>query len=96
MMSTTSTLSSTLSSMSALNVLSVTSSATSMFATLGVSDISSVTIICLVGLLGAYYILSASKLWNARLSALLHMAIVPMVMTFFLIMAYKVMVAVAH
>ncbi|HNX40573.1 MAG TPA: hypothetical protein PKK11_08295 [Methanothrix sp.] len=67
-----------------------TTSVVSTFATLGVSEISIVTVICLIALLSASEILSASSRWNKRLSTLLNLAIVPMVLTFFLIVGYKV------
>jgi hypothetical protein len=51
---------------------------------------------CLVGLLAASYILSESKLGNKRLSAMLNLAIIPMLMTFVLIVGYKAMEAIAH
>jgi hypothetical protein len=41
-------------------------------------------------LLSASEILSASSQWNKRLSTMLNLAIVPMVLTFFLIVGYKV------
>jgi len=96
MLSTVSSAMSTMSATSALNVLSATSSATSMFATLGVSDVSIISVVCLIGLLAASEILSASKLWNKRLSTMLNLAIIPMVMTFFLIVGYKVMEVITH
>jgi len=67
-----------------------------MFATLGVSDISIITVVCLIALLSASEILSASQVWNKRLSTMLNLAIAPMVLTFFLIVAYKVIDVVAH
>ncbi len=60
------------------------------FATIGVSEISVVSVICLIILLSASEILSASSQWNKRLSTMLNLAIVPMVLTFFLIVGYKV------
>ncbi|MBP8623721.1 MAG: hypothetical protein KBI12_02605 [Methanothrix sp.] len=57
---------------------------------MGVSDISIVTVVCLIALLSASEILSASSCWNKRLSTMLNVAIVPMVLTFFLIVSYKV------
>jgi hypothetical protein len=91
-MSTTSTLSAT----SALNVLSASSSATSMFSTLGVSDVSIITVVSLIGLLAAFEILSASKLWNKRLSTMLNVAIIPMVITFIAIVGYNVVAIIGH
>jgi hypothetical protein len=67
-----------------------------MFASLGVSDISIITVVCLIGLLAASEILSASQWWNKRLSFMLNMAIIPMVLTFFLIVGYKVMSVIAQ
>jgi len=79
-------LSSMLSTMSAASTTSVVST----FATIGVSEVSIVTVICLIALLSASEILSASSHWNKRLSTMLNLAIVPMVLTFFLIVSYKV------
>jgi hypothetical protein len=86
---------STMSATSTLNVLSTTS-ATSLFAPLGVSDVSIIAVVCLIGLLAAYEILSASKLWNKRLSTMLNLAIIPMVMAFIAIVGYKVVAIIAH
>jgi hypothetical protein len=61
-----------------------------MFATLGVSEVSVISVICLIVLLSASEILSASSLWNKRLSTVLNLAVVPLVMAFFLIVGYKV------
>jgi hypothetical protein len=81
--------------MSAASTLSTTS-AVSAFATMGVSDISVVSVICLIALLSASEILSASNHWNKRLSAMLNISILPMVLTFFLIVSYKVFEVVAR
>ena len=88
-----STVSSTLSTTS---TMSTTSSVVSMFSTLGVSEISIITVVCLIALLSASEILSASKMWNKRLATMLNMAIIPMVLTFFLIVGYKVLDVVNH
>jgi hypothetical protein len=53
-------------------------------------DSGIVTVICLIVLLVASEILSASSYWNKRLSTMLNLAIMPMVITFFLIVIYKV------
>ena len=76
--------------------MSTTSSVVSMFSTLGVSEISIITVVCLIALLSASEILSASKMWNKRLATMLNMAIIPMVLTFFLIVGYKVLDVVNH
>jgi hypothetical protein len=68
-----------------------TTSAVSTFATVGVADISVVSVLCLIALLSASEILSASSYWHRRLSTLLNISIAPMVITFFLIVGYKVM-----
>jgi hypothetical protein len=78
---------------SMLSTASSTMSTTSMvstFATIGVSEISVISVICLIALLSASEILSASTHWNKRLSTMLNISIVPMVLTFFLIVSYKV------
>jgi len=67
-----------------------------MFSTVGVSEISVVSVVCLIGLLSASEILSASQLWNKHLSTMLNLAIIPMVLTFFLIVGYKVMEVTNH
>jgi hypothetical protein len=79
------------SMMSTVSSTMSTTSVLGMFATLGVSEISVITVICLIVLLSASEILSASKIWNGRLAETLNMAIIPMVITFFAIVAFKVM-----
>ena len=66
------------------------------FATIGVSDLSVVSLICLIALLSASDILSDSTLWNKRLSTMLNLSIVPMVLTFSLIVIDKVIEVVAR
>lgn len=87
-------LSSMLSTVS--STLSTTSSVVSMFSVVGVSEISVVSVVCLIALLSASEILSASSLWNKRLSTMLNLAIVPLVLTFFLIVGYKVVDVLNH
>ena len=84
-------LSSMLSTVSSTMSATSTTSVVSTFATVGVSEISVVSVICLIALLSASEILSASTHWNKRLSSMLNLAIVPMVLTFFLIVSYKVL-----
>ncbi|NMC09733.1 MAG: hypothetical protein GYA39_01955 [Methanothrix sp.] len=67
-----------------------------MFSVVGVSEISVVSVVCLIALLSASEILSASSLWNKRLSTMLNLAIVPLVLTFFLIVGYKVVDVLNH
>ncbi|MEL6049530.1 MULTISPECIES: hypothetical protein [Methanothrix] len=85
-----STVSSTMSATASATSTMSTTSAVSTFATVGVADISVVSVICLIALLSASEILSASSCWHRRLSTVLNIAIVPMVLTFFLIVGYKV------
>jgi hypothetical protein len=61
-----------------------------MFSTVGVSEISVIMVVCLIALLSASEILSASTYWNKRLSTMLNLAIIPMVVTFIGIVAFKV------
>ncbi len=68
----------------------------STFATIGVSDLSVVSLICLIALLSASDLLSDSTLWNKRLSTMLNLSIVPMVLTFSLIVIDKVIEAVTR
>lgn len=84
-------ISSMLSTMSTTSTLSLTSSAITLFAQTGVSEISIISVISLIALLSCSEILSASKLWNRRLSTMLNLAIMPMVVVFFAIVAFKVM-----
>ncbi|NMB86600.1 MAG: hypothetical protein GYA29_10265 [Methanothrix sp.] len=67
-----------------------------MFSVVGVSEISVVSVVCLIALLSASEILSASSLWNKRLSTMLNLAILPLVLTFFLIVGYKVVDVLNH
>jgi len=87
-------LSSMLSTVSSTMSAASTTSVVSTFATVGVSEISVISVICLIALLSASEILSASSHWNKRLSTMLNLAIVPMVLTFFLIVGYKVVAVV--
>jgi hypothetical protein len=90
MMSTVSSTLSTTSAITAGSALSTASSVMGMFSTIGVSEFSVITVVCLIVLLSASEILSASNLWNKRLSTLLNLAIIPMVITFFLIVTYNI------
>jgi len=83
-------LSSMLSTVSSTMSAASTTSVITTFATVGVPEISVISVICLIVLLSASEILSASSQWNKRLSTMLNLAIVPMVLTFFLIVGYKV------
>jgi hypothetical protein len=74
---------------STLSTLSTTS-VISMFATVGVSQMSIIAVVSLIAMLCASEILSASKHWNNRLSTMLNLAIMPMVLTFACIVAFKV------
>jgi len=67
-----------------------------MFATMGVSEVSVISVIYLIALLSASEILSASSFWNKRLATMLNLAIIPLVMTFFLIVGYKVYEAIGN
>ncbi|MDD1760068.1 MAG: hypothetical protein LUQ44_05625 [Methanothrix sp.] len=81
---------SSLVSTMASSTLSTTTSVISMFATVGVSEISIIAVVSLIALLCASEILSASKLWNNRLSATLNLAIFPMLVAFVAIVIFKV------
>jgi hypothetical protein len=67
-----------------------TTPAISMFTTIGVSKISVVVVISLIVLLSASEILFASKLWNKHLAFSLDLAILPLVLTFFAIVAFNI------
>ena len=69
---------------------STMSSTISMFSTVGIAEISVAAVICLIALLSASEILSASTLWNKRLSLSLNLAIYPLLTTFLAIVVYKV------
>lgn len=78
---------------SMMSTVSSTMSATSvmgMFATIGVSELSIITVVSLIALLSASEVLSASKYWNERLANTFNLAIMPMALTFFAIVAFKV------
>jgi hypothetical protein len=85
----------TTSAMSTTSAMTTTS-VVSMFAQVGVPEMSIITVICLIALLSCSEVLSASKLWNKRLSMMLNLAILPMVLTFFSIVLFKVMDVVYH
>ena len=67
-----------------------TTSEMSAFTTTGVAEASVATVICLIVLLSASEILSASKLWNKHLALSLNLAILPLVVTFFAIVAFNI------
>jgi hypothetical protein len=67
-----------------------TTSEMSAFTTTGVAEASVATVICLIVLLSASEILSASKLWNKHLALTLNLAILPLVVTFFAIVAFNI------
>ena len=67
-----------------------TTSEMSAFTTIGVAEVSIAAVICLIVLLSASEILSASKLWNKHLSLSLNLAILPLVVTFFAIVAFNI------
>lgn len=69
----------------------VSSTITASVMSVGVPEISVYSVVCLIILLAASEILSASSLWNRRLSAMLNMATVPLLMTFVLIVCFKVL-----
>ncbi len=68
-----------------------TTTVITMFSTVGVAEAGVVAVICLIILLSASEILSASKLWNGRLSASFNLTIWPLVITFFAIVFFRVM-----
>jgi hypothetical protein len=72
-----------------LSIMSTTS-AMSAFTTPGVAEVSVAAVICLIVLLSASEILSASKLWNKHLAHSLNLAILPLVVTFFAIVAFNI------
>jgi hypothetical protein len=67
-----------------------TTSEMSAFAITGVAEASVATVICLIVLLSASEILSASKLWNKHLARSLNLVILPLVVTFFAIVAFNI------
>ena len=84
-------LSSIMSATSAVATSSMsTTSAISRFTSIGVAEVSVASVICLIVLLSASEILSASKLWNKHLALSLNMAILPLVVTFFGIVVFKI------
>jgi hypothetical protein len=71
----------------------LTTSAVSAITTIGVAEVSVAAVLCLIVLLSASEILSASKLWNKNLSNSLNLAILPLVLTFFAIVAFDIIKA---
>jgi hypothetical protein len=84
-------LSSMLSTTSAISTTSATTAAISALTTTGVAEVSVGAVLCLIVLLSASEILSASKLWSKHLSLSLNLAIIPLVVTFFAIVAFNIM-----
>ena len=71
----------------------LTASTVSATTTIGVAEVSVAAVLCLIVLLSASEILSASKLWNKNLSNSLNLAILPLVLTFFAIVAFDIIKA---
>jgi hypothetical protein len=71
----------------------LTASTVSAITTIGVAEASVAAVLCLIVLLSASEILSASKLWNKNLSHSLNLAILPLVLTFFAIVAFDIIKA---
>jgi hypothetical protein len=67
-----------------------TNVAMSEFASAGVADARVVAVLCMIVLISALEILSASKLWNKNLSLSLNLAILPLTVTFFAIVAFNI------
>ena len=67
-----------------------TTSEMSAFTTTSVAGARVAIVICLIVLLSASEILSASKLWNKHLALSLNLAILPLVVTFFAIVAFNI------
>jgi hypothetical protein len=67
-----------------------TTSEMSAFTTTGAAEASVATVVCLIVLLSASEILSASKLWNKHLALSLDLAILPLTITFFAIVAFNI------
>ena len=87
-------LSSMMSTTSAMATSAVsTTSAMSAFTTTGVAEVSVAAVACLIVLLSASEILSASKLWNKHLALSLNLAILPLAVTFFAIVAFNIIKA---
>lgn len=68
----------------------MTSSTITMFSSVGLAEVSVASVICLIVLLSASEILSASKLWNERLSLSFNLAILPLIVAFCAVVLYKV------
>ena len=83
-------LSSMMSSTMSSTTSSMTSSTITMLSTVGLAEISVASVICLIVLLSASEILSASKLWNERLSLSFSLAILPLIVAFCAVVLYKV------
>lgn len=67
-----------------------TTSTVTMLSTVGVAEVGVAAVISLIILLSASKILSASKLWNERLSTSFNLAIWPLVVTFVAIVFFRV------
>jgi hypothetical protein len=74
-----------------LSAMMSTASAISAFTTIGEAEVSVVGVLCLIVLLGAREIYSESKLWNKHLAISLKLAIQPLGVTFFAVIAFNIM-----
>lgn len=79
------------STLSTVSVVSITSSVVDVLAASAVSEIGIIVMVCLIAILSTSEILSATKYWNKRLSAILNLAIAPLIVTFLAIVGYKVL-----
>jgi hypothetical protein len=84
-------LSSIISTTSQMTTFALATSAMSAYIHIGETEVSVWVVLCLIILLSASEILSASKLWNNHLFHSLNLAILPLVITFFAIVAFKIM-----
>jgi hypothetical protein len=83
-------LSSIISTTSQMTTFALATSAMSAYIHIGETEVSVWVVLCLIVLLSASEVLSASKLWNKHLSLSLNIAILPLVVTFFAILAFRI------
>lgn len=86
----TSIVSTTVSATTTSAVSSASAGAISMVTGIGVPEYGVLAVVALIVLLSAKEILSASESWNKRINCSLNMSIMPLLVSFFAIVMFKV------
>lgn len=77
-------------SVTTTSAVSSAAGAISMVTGIGAPEYGAIAVIALIVLLSAKEVLSASESWNKRINSSLNMAIMPLLISFFAIVVFKV------